>query len=67
MAQINKTLVFKNATIDMQDKTITEYLKDETNVYKLDDVLNDWNKVDGITFSIKQVDDLPTSDEGTDE
>jgi hypothetical protein len=67
MAQINKTLVFKNATIDMQDKTITEFLKDETKVYKLDDVLNDWNKVDGITFSIKQVDDLPTSDEGNDE
>ncbi len=58
MAKVAKSVSFEKAQIDMKDHTITEYLKDETNTYKLDDILKDWDGVDGITFSIKQVDKL---------
>jgi hypothetical protein len=70
MAKIAKSVSFEKAQINMKDRTITEYLKDETNTYKLDDIFKDWDGVDGITFSIKQVDKLAAnenSDEGTDE
>ena len=70
MAKIAKSVSFEKAQINMKDRTITEYLKDETNTYKLDNIFKDWDGVDGITFSIKQVDKLAAnenSDEGTDE
>ena len=66
MAQLNKTVTFKNATINTQDWTITEVTKDDTKVYDLKGVLDSWAGVDGITFSLKQVDDLEPMDEDTD-
>ena len=65
MAQINKSVTFKNAVIDMVDRTITEYLKDDVKTYKLDDVLADWDQVSGISLALKQSDDLPAlNDDG---
>lgn len=61
------SVTFKNATINAQDGTITEFLKDDTKVYKLADIFKDWNGVDNITFSLKQIDELPTMDEDTDD
>lgn len=59
MAQAKKAVAFKNAVIDVKDGTITEFTKDETNVYKLDDILAEWDGVDGISLTIQQSYDLP--------
>lgn len=59
MAQAKKAVAFKNAVIDVKDGTITEFTKDETNVYKLDDILAEWDGVKGISLTIQQSYDLP--------
>lgn len=59
MAQAKKAVAFKNAVIDVKDGTITEFTKDETNVYKLDDILAEWDGVEGISLTIQQSHDLP--------
>lgn len=60
MAQAKKAVAFKNAVIDVKDGTITEFTKDETNVYKLDDILAaEWDGVEGISLTIQQSYDLP--------
>lgn len=58
MAQAKKAVAFKNAVIDVKDGTITEFTKDETNVYKLDDILAEWDGVEGISLTIQQSYDL---------
>lgn len=63
MAQVKRAVAFRNAVIDMKDKTITEYIKDDTNVYKLEDVLADWDGVEGISLTIKQAHEIPGIDE----
>lgn len=59
MAQAKKAVAFKNAVIDVKDGTITEFTKNETNVYKLNDILAEWDGVDGISLTIQQSYDLP--------
>lgn len=59
MAQAKKAVAFKNAVIDVKDGTITEFTKDETNVYKLEDVLAEWDGVEGISLTIQQTCDIP--------
>ncbi len=59
MAQAKKAVAFKNAVIDVKDGTITEFTKDETNVYKLEDILAEWDGVEGISLTIQQSYDLP--------
>lgn len=59
MAQFRKSVSFKKAVIDMTDRTITEYDKDETRVYPLDSILQAWDGVEGIVFSIQQSGELP--------
>lgn len=59
MAQAKKAVAFKNAVIDVKDGTITEFTKDETNVYKLYDILAEWDGVEGISLTIQQSYDLP--------
>jgi hypothetical protein len=63
MAQDSRTLTFKNATINTHDWTITEFSKEETKTYDLKEILNNWSDIDGLNFSLKQVDELPTIDE----
>ena len=46
--------VFKNAVINAEDMTITEYTKDEEYVFDLKKVLSNWDSVDGITLTIKK-------------
>mgnify|MGYP004621778117 FL=1 len=59
MAQAKKAVAFKNAVIDVKDGTITEFTKDETNVYKLEDILAEWDGVEGTSLTIQQSYDLP--------
>jgi hypothetical protein len=63
MAKLTSSESFKNATIDTNDDTITEYLKDDTRVYKLTDILSQWNLIDGLSITIKQDKDLPASED----
>ena len=63
MAKLTSSESFKNATIDTNDGTITEYLKDDTRVYKLTDILSQWNLIDGLSITIKQDKDLPASED----
>lgn len=68
MAKINKSVIFKNAIIDMSERTITEMDKDYTKTYRLDDMLSDWDGIGGISFVIKMSEDIaPYSCEGDSE
>jgi hypothetical protein len=41
-----------NAMLDVENMKLIEYTKDGTNVYLLNKILQEWNGVDGISFSI---------------
>lgn len=62
MAKASKSITFKNATIDKTEGTITEFTKDDTKVYSLDKVIEDWNGIEGISLTIKQDDDVPADE-----
>lgn len=53
---------FKNAVIDLENNTITEFTKDDTKVYGLRDVLKTWDGIEGISVSIKQEDEMPSAE-----
>ncbi len=38
--------------LDVENMKLIEYTKDGTNVYLLNKILQEWNGVDGISFSI---------------
>lgn len=63
MAQAKKAVTFKNAIIDTKDGTITEFTKDETNVYNLQDVLAEWDGVEGISITIQNTSEIPPVEE----
>lgn len=54
MAKKTKSIAFSNATIDLEDMTITELKKDSVLVTSLDEVLKEWNGVEGISLVIRQ-------------
>ena len=62
MAKETKSIAFKNATINIDDMTITEFTKDDTKVYDLKKVLQDWDNIDGISLTIKQDNDVPADE-----
>ena len=62
MAKASKSIAFKNAVIDKAEGTITEFTKDDTKVYSLDKVIEEWDQVEGISLTIKQDDDVPADE-----
>lgn len=58
MAKTSRSITFKNATIDTKDGTITEYTKDDTKVYLIENLLEDWNGIDGVSISIRREKDV---------
>lgn len=60
MAKASRAEKYSKATIDREGGTITEYLKDETKVYNIDDILTRWNGVENISISISTDDELPS-------
>lgn len=54
MAKRTDSITFSNATIDLDDRTITEEKKDETIVSSLDEVLRTFANRPGLMISIKQ-------------
>lgn len=59
MASLMKSESFENATIDINDMTITEYGKDDTKSYSLFELLKRWSGIPNITLSISKVETLP--------
>ena len=62
MAKASKSITFKNAVIDKAEGTITEFTKDDTKVYSIEKLLEDWDQVEGISLTIKQDDDVPADE-----
>lgn len=62
MAKASKSIAFKNAVIDKGEGTITEFTKDDTKVYSIEKLLEDWDQVEGISLTIKQDDDVPADE-----
>ena len=44
MAKASKSIAFKNAVIDKAEGTITEFTKDDTKVYSIEKLLEDWDQ-----------------------
>lgn len=57
MAKQSKSITFRNATIDHNDMTITEYQKECTNVFSVEKLLREWSNIDGLSISIKYDED----------
>lgn len=62
MAKASKSIAFKNAVIDKDEMTITEFTKDDTKVYSLNKVIEDWDGIEGISLTIKQDNDVPADE-----
>ena len=62
MAKASKSIAFKNAVIDKAEGTITEFTKDDTKVYSLDKVIEEWDGIEGISLTIKQDNDVPVDE-----
>lgn len=54
MAKKTKSITFSNAQIDLRDMSISEIKKDSVVVTSLDDLLKEWDLVEGITLVIKK-------------
>ncbi len=52
MAKETRGFKATNAMLDVENMKLIEYTKDGTNVYLLNKILQEWNGVDGISFSI---------------
>lgn len=57
-----KSISLKNATINLEDGTITEYMKDETKTYNIRKILEEWNHVDGLSITMKQDNEVPADE-----
>lgn len=62
MAKKSKSIAFKNAVIDKADGTITEFTKDDTKVYSIEKLLEDWDGIEGISLTIKQDNEIPADE-----
>lgn len=50
---LTKTQKFKNAVLSVKDNEIREIDKNEERSYNLDDVLKEWDGVEGVTITIQ--------------
>lgn len=62
MAKSNKTVTYTKAVIDKEAGTITEYLKDAENVYYIENILEAWDGISGISITIKKDEELPSEE-----
>ncbi len=54
MGKLTKSMSFKSAVINVEDMTLTEELKDETNEFDIMDILKAWDGIPGVSITIKQ-------------
>lgn len=50
----SNSITIKNATIDMENMTITEVNKDDQYMFDIKDVLGDFDGVEGVSLTIKK-------------
>lgn len=62
MADSIREEVYRNAIIDVDDMTITEYSPDNVKTYSLLDIIKRWNDVPNIEVVIRQCAQLPPLD-----
>lgn len=62
MAKSARSEKFTKATIDKEDGTITEFLKDITNVYKISDLISRWNGIDNISITFSTDEEIPSDE-----
>lgn len=70
MAKLTKSVSFAKAKINLEDMTITEINKDDSKVFDLMEILNEWDGINNISITIKKDDDvkpLAKEDENEDE
>jgi hypothetical protein len=60
MAKISKSMSFKDAEINLEDLSLTEFKKDNTTEYNIMDILKEWNGIKGISLVIKLDNDVNT-------
>jgi hypothetical protein len=63
MAFTEKREQYKNAVLDLSDKTLTEYGCDEVRVYSIEEILKRWDGVPDIVLTIERRVDLPPTEE----
>lgn len=63
MAKKATSFTYRNCTISLEDRTITEITKDETKVFSLDKFLHDIDRIEGISLSAKVEEDMPEDGE----
>ncbi len=54
---------YSNATIDMDDGTVTEFHENSVNTYNIYEILNRWAGVSNITLTIERQTSLPPLEE----
>lgn len=60
--KLSKSVRLKNATINLDNGTVTESSKDDVKVYRLANILKEWNNVDGVSITITKDDDIPSEE-----
>lgn len=60
--KLSKSVRLKNATINLDNGTVTESSKDDVKVYRLANILKEWNNVDGVSITITKDDDVPSEE-----
>lgn len=63
MAFTEKREQYKNAVLDLSDKTLTEYGHDDVRVYSIEEILKRWDGVPDIVLTIERRVDLPPTEE----
>lgn len=54
VATQERTEVFRHATIDCSDMTITEFCRDEVRVYSIQELLNRWSGIPDVEITIRR-------------
>lgn len=63
MAKKATSYSYRNCTVSLSDRTITEITKDDTRVFSLDKFLHDIDGIEGIAISAKVEEDVPEDGE----
>jgi hypothetical protein len=64
MAKKNLSVSFKNAVLDLEEGTISEFGKEEVKTYRLFDILRQFTGQDKfIDITIKESSDIPSEEE----
>ena len=67
MAKYQKSISYKNCTIDLGDMTLTEVLKDEINEFSILNVLKQWDGISGIDISFRKSNEITSEQEAVSE